>query len=261
MVDYKMKKDFFYLYNEAIMNNFVRNDDITMGNFATFIDYSFNKGDWQAIRKKLNYFLTINDKNNFNVIVVNGIFNNAIRNNFGNNIEKLKTSRMINYENNNLYSFNILYDDIYFPGWFKNVLEYKNLSTNQEVINRLLLKADFVKKQILENDCNSFTLNYFINSYIKKDNWIEIVDELFDRVEYDTINEMCWYITLHSYREYVKTLNELVENASVEERLEFLKEIQVSEVEFNIIRDLYAKKQLFLFNIIPKRMYEKLQIK
>lgn len=255
----KKKSDFFLLYKDILDKNIVRYSNVSMGNFALFIDTYYGKDNWPKLRSFLRTEIMLGNKNNVNIIISCGLAKGLNSKEY--NVEIIERTKLKQYKKKAIKDYNMVFAEKDFPDWYKDILKYEYLYKSKGLDTLVTLCNEMGKVSILsiKNKINLEYLIYVIEE--KKDvARLQMYDTLFSKVMFENENEICWYVFVKSYESHCKHIFNMKRNLTLAGREQVDNDLNLLESTYRIYKSLYAKGEL-LYCDFPFRNYDKYLIK
>lgn len=201
LLEIQEKREVFFELVELLKKERIMKDDIiSMGNLALFVDYAFPRYKWQEKKKQIERFAKLGDKNEVNMLLAGHLYEIAMKLEISDNLnfklEKMSTA----YEENKLKYFDMVLDPYDFPEWFKWVMEYHNPLSPEDVLRKLSGRLES-HPTLLTKD-NEFAFSYFVDRFYPDSDYLKKVTEIDLQLRSLDSNELSWYIAKQVFRFY-----------------------------------------------------------
>lgn len=259
MKKYEKVNIFLDIYKNVLDKNFTKESKFSLGNLAIFVNYYYGNYNWHKIHQALKRYINSNNKNDFNYLIANGIKNIALLNDYES--EKIINTRMNYieelYRRKNLNTFNIIYDEYYFPEFAITMLDIIDNYENEEYVISKFNKV--IKGEIRQyfTDKNIPVYNFIIKYLLYKEQhpeWLYI--KIKALIEEKNVKEVIWVLNRQLYDIYLHELNRLKSNnKAIEKNIDIIKNLNV------VFKEMYEKDNLFdfsFFNLTQHFEIEKL---
>ena len=201
LLEINEKREVFFELVELLKKEHVLKDDIiSMGNLALFVDYALPRYKWQEKKRQIERFAKLGDSNEVNMLLAGYLHEVATKLEISDNLN-YKLEKMSNaYKENKLTYFDIVLDPYDFPEWFKWVMEYYPHLSREDVYTKLLTHLEG-HPALLTKD-NQFAFSYFVDRLYPDTEYLKKVTELDLQLRNLDSNELSWYIAKHVFRFY-----------------------------------------------------------
>lgn len=191
---------FFELVELLKKEHVLKEDIVSMGNLALFVDNAFPRYKWQEKRDKIEGFAKIGDRNEVNMLLASYLYEVARNLNISDNLNFKLEKMSLAHKEKKLTYFDIVLDPYDFPDWFKWVMEYYPSLSKQVVYERLVRWLERYP-ELLTNE-NQFAFSYFVDRLYPETNYLKRVTELDLHLRLMERHDLCWYISQHVFRFY-----------------------------------------------------------
>lgn len=241
-----VQKEFFELYWLLSKHSILKNDVISMGNLALFVDYSLPRYKWKEKKKQIIEFAEQKEFNEVNMLIADYLYEIAIRLEISDNLPFKLKKMSASYKKNKLYYFDVVLDPYEFPGWFKRLMEYQSVKSEMELYTKLLRRLG--KYDNLEREGNEVSLSYFSNKIYRNEHCFEFLAEFEDVIENQSVNDFAWLMAKRVFGYYYLEMGSMKKKVEQDYALEKLKEY----------KQLYEQNQLDTFDLFTESMKEQL---
>jgi hypothetical protein len=195
-----IRKEFFELYRLLSKQSILKDDVISVGNLALFVDYSLHRYQWLEKKKQIQLLANKGDKNEVNMILTKHLYDIAIRLEISDNLAYKLKKMTSSYEANKLEYFDVVLDAYEFPEWFKRVMAYLPIPEKRELYLRL---SERIKQHSnFDNIEHELSIAYFVDSIYKDRDYLELIATLEDLLREDNENEIAWFMASNIFRYY-----------------------------------------------------------
>lgn len=243
-----IRNEFFQLQDLLVKKLILKDDVISMGNLALFVDFSFNRYKWLEKKKQIHQFANQGDKNEVNMLIAHELYSIANRLEISDNLVFKLNKMTTAYKVNKLMYFDIVLDPYEFPDWFKRIMPFLPAPTRQEVHKQLLKQLNHYHS--LKEKGNQATLAYFIDKMFAEEKPIHILSDFVDKVYNESENNVSWFVANYVFRCYYPEMEKKNLKHEQTYALQKLKEYKV----------LYEQKRLTCFDLLTDSMKEKILI-
>ncbi|WCK57657.1 hypothetical protein PP175_26850 (plasmid) [Aneurinibacillus sp. Ricciae_BoGa-3] len=239
-----IRKEFFEWVRLLVDTKLMKSDTVSMGNLALFIDYFYPRKVWSEHKKTVWNWIKERDKNKLYLFLSEHLVDIARKQGLSNNLNfKINKIRMA-YNRKSIRYFDIVLDSYEFPEWFQPIQKYHELSSKEEVFHKLSEKLNKrLDMAFLVKNEEKLNVVYFIDRFYGHPEYLPVFTELDEKLENDTVNEICYYIATNIFRPYYP---ELTKAGLVEEQKMALKKMK----EY---KKRYLNSQLQTIDLLSKR--------
>ncbi len=250
------RKEFFSLYNQFRKLKSIDNDLISLGNLAIFTDYYCNSTSWERIKREIILQLQKGSIQNAYYLVVNGIYKVfEFKEKSYLVVDKYNECKR-EYYKGRLYSMNIIRDKDFFPYWLLEIYKYTEFLSKEEVYSEIYKLANRHEnfKVALSKQHNKLGLAYFIDNFFETPEWLELISFLIDSINRKDLNEFSWIIYKNCHDKYMEDLYEIKNDKHLRNEVDIAKFLGMAETFYRFNENMYKKKELFFFDIIPEAL-------
>ncbi|PLS15052.1 hypothetical protein CVD28_24545 [Bacillus sp. M6-12] len=238
----KIRKEFLELNTFLLKHYVMKEDIISMGNLALFVDSSYNRQKWLEKKKNIKEWVLQKNANELNMFMANELYEIALRLGISDNL-KFKLHKMTSaYKDSSLRYFDIVLDPYEFPVWFKRMMEYFPVSNKKGLYLRILKRLE--NYPIFQKREEQLAVSYFAKKVFHDEKLWDILDELESLIENKTENDIAWFMAVQLFR---YSYPEMEKNNRKEEQLYTL-------LKLKEYKALYEKKELQTCDIFSDTM-------
>ena len=236
----------------------IDNDLISLGNLAIFTDYYYNSPNWEKIKREISTQLSKGSIHNAYYLVINGIYKKFEWKDQSYLVVGKFNEHKRDYYKSSLYSMNLISDKSYFPKWLLDIYKHCEYLSKEEAylsISKLASKYE-IFQVALSKKHNKVGLAYLIDKFFETPEWLEIVSNLVDSINRRDINDFSWIIYHNCHGKYVDDLYKIKNDKNLKNEVDIQKYFNMANTYYSVNHNMYKKKELFFFDIIPEGMYK-----
>lgn len=193
-----VRKEFFELYRLLSKHSILKDDVISIGNLALFVDYSLHRYQWLEKKKQIQLLANRNDKNEVNMIMAKHLHDIAMKLEISDNLAYKLKKMTSSYEANKLHYFDVILDPYEFPDWFKRLMGYLPIPEKKELYKKVMGRLE--RYPTLLSGEEDVSVAYFVDRIYKENDFLEIVAKFEDIASDKTINEIAWFMASNIFR-------------------------------------------------------------